>query len=49
MLVEIQYGFNRVDGKGNVEEKETMDKIFEKKGLARPVGLCVGNKAETLF
>ena len=30
---------NKVDGKGNVEEKEKIDQIFEEeKGLERPIG-----------
>ena len=28
----------KLDGKGDVEEKEKTEKIFEKKGLERPVG-----------
>ena len=29
---------NKIDGNDNADEKEKMDKIFEKKGLGRPVG-----------
>ena len=29
---------NKIDGKDNADEKEKMDKIFEKKGLGRPKG-----------
>ena len=28
---------NKIDGKDNAEEKEKMDKIFEKRGLGRPI------------
>ena len=28
----------KLDGKGDVEEKEKTEKIFDKKGLGRPVG-----------
>ena len=34
----FKVAITKADGKGHVEEEDKMDKIFEKKGLERPVG-----------
>ena len=44
----VNMAMNKIDGKDNADEKEKMDKIFEKKGLGRPKGDW-GTKRQHIF